>query len=338
MTHLFAHPLIVKPNHQITDYKWLLYAINSPNFRNQVDSHSTGSVQKVVNTTALAQFFILTPPLPEQKSIASILSALDDKIELNLQTNRTLEEMAMALYKHWFVDFGPFQNGKFVDSELGSIPEGWGIKSIEELSERVGMGPFGSNIKVSTFVETGVPIISGQHLQSILVQDKIGHNFVTPEHAQKLSKSIVSAGDVIFTHAGNIGQVSMLTNQNRYKEYILSQRQFFCRPNPNKIAAEIVLQYFRTTSGIHELLKHSSSTGVPSISRPVTNLRLVEIVVPAIHVQVNYVQLITPLFSQIKSNEEEIEQLTALRDTLLPKLISGEVRVKDVEQTIAKAL
>ena len=70
------------------------------------------------------------PPLPEQKAIAQILSAIDDKIENNLAINKTLEEMAMALYKHWFVDFGPFQDGAFVESELGEIPEGWEVKTI----------------------------------------------------------------------------------------------------------------------------------------------------------------------------------------------------------------
>ncbi|MDZ7604415.1 MAG: hypothetical protein U5K79_02255 [Cyclobacteriaceae bacterium] len=77
------------------------------------------------------------PPFPSNAAIASILGALDDKIELNLEMNKTLEEMAMALYKHWFVDFGPFRDGNFVESELGMIPEGWEVKSIGELYKTI---------------------------------------------------------------------------------------------------------------------------------------------------------------------------------------------------------
>src|SRR5690554_3562610 len=75
------------------------------------------------------------PPLPEQRAIASILSNIDDKIENNLAMNKTLEEMAMALYKHWFVDFGPFQEGNFVESELGEIPEGWEVKELKDVAK-----------------------------------------------------------------------------------------------------------------------------------------------------------------------------------------------------------
>ena len=81
-----------------------------------------------------AEFEFQIPIVKEQKAISSILSVLDDKIELNLQMNKTLEAMAMALYKHWFVDFGPFQDGMFVDSELGKIPKGWEVKSIGEFT------------------------------------------------------------------------------------------------------------------------------------------------------------------------------------------------------------
>ena len=89
-----------------------------------------GSTMPMLNKSDFGKIEIEIPEIEEQKSIASILSALDDKIELNLQMNKTLEEMAMALYKHWFVDFGPFQDGEFVDSELGEIPKGWEVKTI----------------------------------------------------------------------------------------------------------------------------------------------------------------------------------------------------------------
>jgi len=92
-----------------------------------------GSTMPMLNKSDFGKIEIEIPEIEEQKSIASILSALDDKIELNLQMNKTLEEMAMALYKHWFVDFGPFQEEEFEDSELGKIPKGWEVRTIGEL-------------------------------------------------------------------------------------------------------------------------------------------------------------------------------------------------------------
>ena len=127
----------VKPD---VDKVFIKQVISSKYFLDYLNSNFTGSVIKNVSLKSMREFPINLPPLQEQKSIASILSALDDKIELNLQTNQTLEEMAMALYKHWFVDFGPFQNGNFIDSELGSIPEGWEVKPIGDLVETVGGG------------------------------------------------------------------------------------------------------------------------------------------------------------------------------------------------------
>lgn len=317
---------------------FLSYYFGLESFKDYIRRIAVGATMPSINTSILSGVEISVPPLPEQHAIASILSVLDDKIELNLLMNKILEEMTMALYKHWFVDFGPFKDGEFVSSELGEIPKGWEVRSIEDLCQMVGMGPFGSNIKVSSFVGSGVPIISGQHLRSLLVQDSQGHNFISEEHSRKLRNSIVFPGDVIFTHAGNIGQVAMLTNANLYNSYVLSQRQFFCRANTSKILPELIVQYFKTEIGINELLKHSSSSGVPSISRPVTNLRLVRLITPPLEIQKKYELIIGPIFKQIQSNEFENQTLTTLRDTLLPKLISGEVRVKDAARSVAEVL
>ena len=108
---------------------WVMYYLRAPFAQNILQQVATTSVQATINLKELREINIPFPEKNERESIASILSALDDKIELNLQMNKTLEEMAMALYKHWFVDFGPFQDGEFVDSELGEIPKGWEVKS-----------------------------------------------------------------------------------------------------------------------------------------------------------------------------------------------------------------
>ena len=96
--------------------------------------NATGSANQAnISPSQIKDIELQLPPLPEQTAIASILSTIDAKIENNLAINKTLEEMAMALYKEWFVDFGPFQDGKFVDSELGMIPEGWEVLTVKKI-------------------------------------------------------------------------------------------------------------------------------------------------------------------------------------------------------------
>ena len=117
--------------------KFVSLALRNPSLINYVNASGGQSAQPNINLTDIGNLEIKLPPLQEQKSIAAILSAIDDKIENNLAINKTLEEMAMALYKHWFVDFGPFQDGEFVESELGRIPKGWEVKRLSECNELI---------------------------------------------------------------------------------------------------------------------------------------------------------------------------------------------------------
>jgi type I restriction enzyme, S subunit len=118
---------IIRIDNENVDHKFVEYSLRNPSTVNYVNSQSGQSAQPNINLAEIGALSFSFPPLSEQISIARILSALDDKIELNLAMNRTLEDMAMALYKHWFVDFGPFQHQEFIDSELGRIPKGWEV-------------------------------------------------------------------------------------------------------------------------------------------------------------------------------------------------------------------
>jgi len=124
----------------------------------------------------------------------------------------------------------------------------WEYRPIDEVADKVAMGPFGSSIKVSTFVTEGVPIISGQHLNETQVQDG-ENNFITHAHAEQLRNANVFRGDVIFTHAGNIGQVAYIPKNSRYERYVISQRQFYMRCNTSKILPEFVAYYFKSPQG-----------------------------------------------------------------------------------------
>jgi len=276
------------------------------------------------------------PPLLEQRVIAHILGTLDDKIEQNHRMNQTLEAMAQALFKSWFVDFEPFRGQGMQDSPLGELPVGWRVLSIEDIAERAGMGPFGSSIKVETFVPDGIPIISGQHLNQTLLEDN-HYNFITPMHAEKLKNSNVFRGDIIFTHAGNIGQVAYIPETSQYERYVISQRQFYMRCDLTKISPLFVIYFFKTPKGQHSLLANTSSTGVPSISQPVSYLKTIKLPVPTITVIDAFGKIVRKLHLQIANNISQAKTLSAIRDILLLKLVSGEIRVKDAETFVEKA-
>jgi|GEM_PF-2875329 len=160
----------------------------------------------------------------------------------------------------------------------------WSIVRIEDIAEKIAMGPFGSNIKVETFVESGVPIISGAHLHSFRVKDGI-FNFVTDEHAQRIKNSNVFRGDVIFTHAGNIGQVAYIPHDSQYERYVISQRQFYLRCDLNKADPIFISYFFHSNEGRHKLLTNASQAGVPSIARPSSYLKTIELSLPPLKEQ-----------------------------------------------------
>ncbi len=187
----------------------------------------------------------------------------------------------------------------------------WDIVTIENIAKKIAMGPFGSSIKVSTFVDKGIPVISGQHLHKARLSDG-DYNFITQEHAEKLKNANVYPGDVIFTHAGNIGQVAYIPKTSKYKRYIISQRQFYLRCNQSKVLPEYITYYFKTAEGQYKLLANSSQTGVPSISRPVSYLRTIKIPLPSTQEQRSIVHILGTLDDKIELNQKMNETLEAI--------------------------
>lgn len=174
----------------------------------------------------------------------------------------------------------------------------WPMVRIEDIAEKIAMGPFGSNIKVETFVKSGVPIISGGHLHGLRLEDG-DFNFVTAEHAEKMKNSNVFRGDVIFTHAGNIGQVAYIPHDSEYERYVISQRQFYLRCDRSKADPVFIAYYFHGREGQHKLLANASQTGVPSIARPSSYLKTIELPLPPLQEQREIVEVLGGLDDRI---------------------------------------
>lgn len=324
--------LRIRNNDTVLDKEFLYYFLSSDVAQNQFKAVATGSVVNNLKTETVKAVEIPLPSLHEQRAIASSLSVLDDKIAINNNINNHLEQIAQAIFRSWFVDFEPFKFGSFVVSELGNIPSSWSVLPIEEIAEKVAMGPFGSNIKVETFVESGVPIISGNHLRGLYL-DESKYNFITENHAQKLANSLVRAGDIVFTHAGNIGQVALIPEDCDYPYYIISQRQFYLRCNRQKVLPEYINYYFHSREGQGKLLANASQTGVPSIARPSSHLKSIVVPIPPIKVQLKWLNIVKPMFQMLNSNKKENKSLATIRDTLLPRLMSSELLINGDSET-----
>jgi type I restriction enzyme S subunit len=324
--------------------KFLYYRLHARDVSQQVWAVAGSSdTFPYVSLTEQRKLRLSLPSHHTQLTIASILGSLDDKIDLNRRMNETLEAIARAIFKDWFVDFGPTcakMEGRapYLAPEIWSLfpdrldhegkPEGWKIATIGDIADRVAMGPFGSNIKVETFVKCGIPIISGQHLRGTMLADT-EFNFISEDHANRLANSNVRRGDIVFTHAGNIGQVAIIPETSRYERYVLSQRQFFLRCDSNKASPLFVTYFFKSPDGQHKLLANASQVGVPSIARPATNLRTIEFCIPSIAVMNAFDSVVRTKLLKCGTAIHENEVLTSLRDLLIPRLMSGGVRVRD---------
>ena len=149
----------------------------------------------------------------------------------------------------------------------GAFYREWATATIDDVSDKVAMGPFGSSIKVSTFVPEGVPVISGQHLHGIRVNDFPGFNFITPEHAHRLANANVQRGDVILTHRGNIGQVSYVPEDSQFDRYVVSQSQFYIRCDRSRAIPEFIALYLTSPEGQHQLLANTSESPQMRVGR-----------------------------------------------------------------------
>ncbi|MFA7269894.1 MAG: restriction endonuclease subunit S [Sterolibacterium sp.] len=340
---------LVRPVADKLDPRFFLYQYLSPNYQEFLQSRTVhGSTVDRIPLKDFPDFPITLPGLGEQRAIAHILGTLDDKIELNRRMNETLEAMARAIFKSWFVDFDPVRakaSGEspesiclrlgltpdllalfpdsFQDSELGEIPKGWLVRSVEELCDRVAMGPFGSNIKTSNFVPTGVPIIRGGNLTDGFVDDRFV--FLTEEKADQLRNSNARPGNIVITHRGTLGQVGLIPSDSRYPRYVVSQSQMVLSARSKIVSGRYLYEFLRSPIGQQALLANTSQVGVPAIAQPTTSVKAIRVAAPPVAVLRTYDLATKSLFDHASSVEKQSATLAKIRDELLPRLLSGQI-------------
>lgn len=194
---------------------------------------------------------------------------------------------------------------------------GYETYRIADLIDEIAMGPFGSNIKVSCFVDSGVPVLNGSNLEGFSLSEKT-FRYVTREKADSLNKANAHRGDIVITHRGTLGQIVFIPQDSKYDRYVISQSQFRVRCN-DKVLPEYLVYYFHTPIGQHKLLSNASQVGVPALARPSSTFQQIEVVLPELSIQKRVVEIISTIQKMIVNNQELNDNLQQQAQALFKK-------------------
>jgi type I restriction enzyme, S subunit len=327
------------------DPRFASYYLGHPAVREWIVRHAHGATMPNLNTTILGACPFVLPPMPEHLAVADVLETLDKGIELNRRMSETLETMARALFKSWFVDFDPVRAktegrdpglpealadlfpARLVDSELGEIPEGWEVKPIGDLAEVVGGAT--PNTDRAQYWKDGT------------------HHWVTPKDLSRLSMPVVLDTERRITDAG-LAQVSsgllprgtVLLSSRAPIGYLaiaevpVAVNQGFIAMKPRQGTSNLFL--LRWASAAHdEIVSYANGSTFLEITK--ASFRPIRTIVPAAPIMHVFDRISRPMYLKTVEHERETRVLAGLRDTLLPKLISGELRIRDAEALVGQA-
>lgn len=295
------------------DSEYLYYYLKSPLGQQNISRGTVGAVQAKLPIKNIQEFNINCPVLiSDQRRIASILSSLDRKIELNNNINADLEEMAQAIFKNWFVDFEPFKDGKFVDSELGMIPEGWKVGTLGDITKNKSAKVKERNdVKVLSPVTTGELVLSEEYFTKQVFSSSIA------------KYKIVNKGNFAYNPARvNIG--SLGRNEFDFDGCVSPVYVVFSVLD----GYENYFDLFRKTDFFKDSVASLAIGGVRQ-SLSYDDLSSIEVIIPSENAVEEFNNLYNQMKKTIKANKLENSRLSLLRDTLLPRLMSGELEVPE---------
>ena len=282
----------------------------------------TSTAVPIINKSSFSNYEVEVPDLKKQEKIASILSSLDDKIELNRRINGNLEQQAQALFKAWFVDFEPFKSGKFVDSELGRIPEGWKVGRLDEIGEIVGGGT-PSKSKAEYYCDKGIPWVTPKDLSITHAKfTSKGEVDISDLGYKNSSTQILPKGSVLFSSRAPIGYITIALND-------ICTNQGFKSVIPKIAGTAFIYCYLKNNIKNIE----SQATGSTFKEASGSLMKSLKVLRPDdISIYRRFEEVETSLFEKQAALEEENLRLSTLRDTLLPQLMSGELKINDLNR------
>lgn len=318
--------LYIKEFYEV-DPKYIYYYLKTLN----LGHYAGGSAVPTLNRNHIHPIEVNVPSsIKEQNRIANILTSLDNKIELNNEMNKTLEEMAQALFKRWFVDFEfPDENGKpykssggkMVESELGMVPKGWEIKLISEVVE----------IRDGTHAspkpkEEGYPLITSKHINGDKIDFKSA-NLISKEDYDEVNKrSKVDTGDILISMIGTVGLIHLI--QEKEINFAIKNIGLF-KTSQKDVISEYLYLFLKSNDMKNYIEARLAGTTQKYIS--LGELRKIKFVLPSDDVINEFKLVIENIFNKKRKNIEVNDSIIELRDSLLPKLMSGEIRVEDIE-------
>lgn len=300
--------VIIRPGEDF-DTMFLYLYLRSCYFRAQITQFQSGSAQPQLPISTLQKMKVIKPDIAAQRRIASILSSLDRKIELNNKINADLEEMAQAIFKNWFVDFEPFKNGKFVDSELGMIPEGWKVVVFDNI------------LKVTTTKtgKEGIPEYSVTNTGIHPRDEKFTKNLSKSSAKNKL----IRKGNLVFGMSREILNWGIMKEEvggvsSAYNVYIVDE----------KIVSTTYLECFiaQRMDYFADLIKPASREG-QGVDKALLMKKI--ICIPPSEVLDVFLEKYNSIMHLTEIRNQENSRLSTLRDTLLPRLMSGELEVPE---------
>lgn len=308
---------IIRVTKELADYKYIYYYLNQKKIQDYVNGSTSQSAQPNINLKQIGDINVIIPPLSEQKVIAHTLSCIDDKIELNNHINKTLEEMAQAIFKSWFVDFEPFQDGAFEDGELGKIPKGWRVGTISDLGEVVG-GSTPSKAKSEYYTEKGVAWITPKDLSNNKYKFiSKGNIDITESGLKNSSTKIMPKDTVLFSSRAPIGYVAIAKND-------VTTNQGFKSVVP-KMNIGTAYVYCFLKNNIEMIESRATGSTFKEVSGSI--MKQIPALIPNDSILLKFQDICNLYFEQQMLLENQNQALTIIRDSLLPKLMSGEIRV-----------
>jgi type I restriction enzyme S subunit len=345
-----ANIVLARPRPELSGF--LGYYFRSSAGQRELLSISSGSAQLVLNTTAIAGLRVPVPEAKEAVAIAHILGTLDDKIELNRKMNETLESMARALFKSWFVDFDPVRAkaegrqpsgmdaetaklfpSEFVDSELGEIPKGWRVTTLGTEVDRCGgavqTGPFGSQLHASDYVPEGIPVVMPKDIGGRRVStESIAR--IREEDAVRLSRHRLQPGDIVYSRRGDVERHALIGA--REVGWLCGTGCLLVRLGSSwssPMFASFALDRPETRAWITQ---HAIGATMPNLNTGI--LSAVPLVMPPDDVLRAFARAADPLQALVVVRDAEAGLLAGVRDGLLPRLLSGELSVASAEREV----
>jgi len=321
---------IYSRNEQVLLNEYLFYFMVQPTIQLRLGNIASGSAnQSNISGNQIKELEFMMPLLSEQNKIASILSSLDSKIDLLRRQNKTLENIAQTLFKRWFIDFEfPDEDGKpykssggmMVESELGEIPNRWRTGELGELLVLLRDGTHNPPARV----KNGVPLLTGINIQNGFIEHS-KFTFISDENYKKIHKNYKpEINDVVITKIGTLGKVGIIRRQDL--PITIHCNSALLRVDENKIS--FLYLYYLCKSRPFQVEFHMNKNQTVQEFINLAKLSGLTVIVPNKGVVGKFDNIIHNIFMKFSLNDNEIQTLTENRDTLLPKLMSGQIRVK----------